>query len=120
MVMPLASRCIVALFLLLPACARPPAPPAHPPVDTSRSAPAPDSIISARFRCADSSEVSAEFHLGPPPSVVLTVVDLRFLLPQVRSADGARYADSTAEFWNKGRAATFTRGDHRTTCQQLP
>ncbi len=81
---------------------------------------APDSIITARFRCADSSEISAEFHLGPPPSVMLTVVDLRFLLPQVRSADGARYADSTAEFWNKGRAATFTRGNHRTTCQQLP
>lgn len=118
--MPLPSRCAVALVLLLPACAGPPAPAAGAPVDTSRSVLAPDSIITARFRCVDSSEIRAEFHLGPPPSVVLTVVDLRFLLPQVRSADGARYADSTAEFWNKGRAATFTRGDHRTTCQQEP
>jgi len=79
-----------------------------------------DSVISARFRCADSSEVAADFHRGPPSSVVLTIVDLRIILPQVRSADGARYADSTAEFWNKGRGATFTRGDHRTTCEQQP
>ncbi|MBK9548583.1 MAG: MliC family protein [Gemmatimonadetes bacterium] len=41
-------------------------------------------------------------------------------LRQVPAASGARYADSTATFWNKGNEVTFERGGKTVTCTTAP
>lgn len=74
--------------------------------------------IRARFACHAGRTLQATFVNGPPPSsVVLTLADGRTLsLPQVPSADGARYAntDESVVFWNKGNTAILQQ-DGRTT-----
>jgi membrane-bound inhibitor of C-type lysozyme len=73
----------------------------------------------ARYRCSDGSKLTAQF--SPPDtakgSVALTFGTGRALkLPQVRSADGGRYADADIEFWIKGESATLTRKGVKETC----
>jgi membrane-bound inhibitor of C-type lysozyme len=95
-------------------CAREPQPAAD---TTAPAVPPPPARVAATFRCDDGSVVQADFRNDTIPRiVVLTIGDDRITLPQQRSADGARYADSTTEFWNKGRDASFTRSGGHTTC----
>jgi membrane-bound inhibitor of C-type lysozyme len=74
----------------------------------------------ATYRCADGTAVNAVFSpRGSTGSVRLTFAGQRrpFTLPQVQSADGGRYADSTMEFWIKGREARLTREGTETECK---
>ncbi|MPZ36923.1 MAG: hypothetical protein GEU95_02480 [Rhizobiales bacterium] len=54
-----------------------------------------------------------------PGNVVLVVAgsNTKVTLPQVKSADGGRYANSDMEFWIRGKDATMTRAGRRVTCQ---
>jgi membrane-bound inhibitor of C-type lysozyme len=63
----------------------------------------------AVFTCADSLQIFALFTTDSAghSTVALAINDDRLHLPQLRSADGARYGDSSAIFWNKGDSATF-------------
>ncbi|MFT3729992.1 MAG: MliC family protein [Hyphomicrobium sp.] len=67
------------------------------------------------YVCADGTKLSASFK---PSSAQLKFEGKDELtLPQVLSADGGRYAVGDTEFWIKGRDATLTRGQNRTTCK---
>ena len=73
----------------------------------------------ARYTCSDGPKLTAQF--SPPDtakgSVALTFATGRELkLPQVRSADGGRYADADIEFWVKGQSATLTMKGVKETC----
>lgn len=60
------------------------------------------------FACADGLAFDVRFALG---MAQIRIKDGRALvLPRAVSASGARYADDTAEFWNKGRDAMLTIG----------
>lgn len=60
------------------------------------------------FACTDGLAFEARFALG---MAQIRIKDGRALvLPRAMSASGARYADDTAEFWNKGRDAMLTIG----------
>ena len=75
--------------------------------------------IAARGQVArNEAQVFALFRSvpGQPAEVALAIDDDRLHLPQLRSASGARYGDSTTTFWNKGDSATFTRRGTTTTC----
>ncbi len=89
-----------------------------PPRDTTPlPPPPPPAQIAALFHCDDGTMIEADFRSDTtPPVVVLTIGDDRLALPQQRSADGARYADSTSEFWDKGHEASFARGGNKTMC----
>ena len=94
---------------------------APPAAETTVVAPAvggDSGMIAAAFLCADSTQVFALFRSvpGQPAEVALAIDDDRLHLPQLRSASGARYGDSTTTFWNKGDSATFTRRGTTTTC----
>jgi membrane-bound inhibitor of C-type lysozyme len=54
-----------------------------------------------------------------PGSVVLVIdgVDADLTLPQVKSADGGRYASGDVEFWIRGRDATFMRDGRKVSCK---
>lgn len=78
------------------------------------------SLTQAAYRCDDSTQVAAVFHNDSTESVVLRFHDTTVTLRRQISADGGRYADSTIEFWDKGREAYFTRHDTRVTCRVLP
>lgn len=75
--------------------------------------------VAAAFRCADSTQIFALFRTDSAgkAEVALAIGDERLHLPQVTSASGARYADSSATFWNKGDGAEFSRGGKQTSCQ---
>jgi membrane-bound inhibitor of C-type lysozyme len=60
--------------------------------------------IRARFNCADFVAV-ATFDRD---RVTLALPSRELTLPVAVSGSGARYADATNEFWNKGDDATFT------------
>src|SRR5262249_42989413 len=89
------ARLVCGLLLAGAACRSAPAiEPAKggPPID---DAPAREAgrMITAAFRCSDSSEVLAIFRTDSVSgSVSLAIGDDRMLLPQVVSADGGRYA----------------------------
>jgi membrane-bound inhibitor of C-type lysozyme len=73
--------------------------------------------IRASFTCADGKAIDATFDNGPQPRVSLSLSDGRHLvLPQARSASGARYANAEESFvfWNKGETA-FIEEHGRTT-----
>jgi membrane-bound inhibitor of C-type lysozyme len=65
--------------------------------------------IPATFACNDSLQLFAIFNVDSAghSSVALAINDDRLHLPQLLSASGARYGDSSAVFWNKGDSATF-------------
>ncbi|HEY4320327.1 MAG TPA: MliC family protein [Gemmatimonadales bacterium] len=100
------------------ACARA-QPAADGKPDLTPAAPAAAGAVANRpavFTCNDSLQIFALFTTDSAghSSVALAVNDDRLHLPQLRSADGARYGDSTAIFWNKGDSATFDwRGTKR-------
>jgi membrane-bound inhibitor of C-type lysozyme len=76
---------------------------------------------SVNYVCRDGTRLTAAFSPAgaSPGSVVLVIdgVDANLTLPQVKSADGGRYASGDVEFWIRGRDATFTRGGRSETCQ---
>jgi membrane-bound inhibitor of C-type lysozyme len=64
--------------------------------------------IHARFVCGDDKAIDAVFSNGSESRVRLSLSDgRRLVLPQARSASGARYAnaDESIVFWNKGDTA---------------
>lgn len=74
-----------------------------------------------RYSCDGGTQLTATFS---PPSGSLGNVVLVFAgaaakltLPQVKSADGGRYANADVEFWIRGRDATLTRGGRSEKCQ---
>jgi len=73
--------------------------------------------IHARFTCGAGKSIAAIFHNGPQSRVRLSLSDGRHLvLPQARSASGARYAnaDESIVFWNKGDTAFIEEGGRMT------
>ena len=68
------------------------------------------------FACTDGLTLEVRFALG---MVQIRTKDGRALvLPRAISASGARYADDTAEFWNKGRDLMLTLpGEAKRTCR---
>jgi membrane-bound inhibitor of C-type lysozyme len=76
---------------------------------------------SVNYVCGDGTRLTAAFSPAgtSPGSVVLVIdgVDANLTLPQVKSADGGRYATGDVEFWIRGRDATFTRGNRKESCQ---
>ncbi len=77
--------------------------------------------ITADYSCADGTRLTATFRTQAegPGSVGLLFAGAgqRIDLPQVLSADGGRYADQQAEFWIKGRQASFRYNGKATTCE---
>jgi putative hemolysin len=70
--------------------------------------------VHALFRCDDGKTVDAVFSNGTVSSVSLALSDGRSLvLPQARSASGARYANASQSFvfWNKGDTAFIEEDD---------
>ena len=63
----------------------------------------------------------AHFHNAPsgPGAVTLAfpATATKMTISQKMSADGGRYAAGRVEFWIKGQQASFTQGDHKTTCK---
>lgn len=71
-----------------------------------------------RYVCSDKTELTVMFHASPGSAdLVFDGSQKKMTLPQVLSADGARYADGSTEFWIKGRDASLTRGQNKTTCK---
>lgn len=70
------------------------------------------------YVCADKTEFSATFQTSPGAAeLVFAGSGEKMSLPQAPSADGGRYVKGDTEFWIKGRDATLTRGDRKTTCK---
>jgi putative hemolysin len=81
--------------------------------------------VHALFRCGDGKTVDAVFSNGTTGSVSLVLSDGRSLvLPQARSASGARYANASQSlvFWNKGDTAFIEEDDKPTYsgCRTTP
>ncbi len=112
-------------LLLLAACAPKPATEAANPDSAKQALLAPPVGASAAvFNCSDSAK-TAIFALFATDSsgasvVSLAIGDERVRLRQVPAASGARYADSTATFWNKGNEVTLERGGTTLTCVTAP
>jgi membrane-bound inhibitor of C-type lysozyme len=74
------------------------------------------------YDCADGIRLTATYSAPDvqPGSVVLVFAGSSetITLPQVMSADGGRYADGSAEFWDKGVTATLTRDGKAVTCHR--
>lgn len=73
------------------------------------------------YTCSGGTRLTAAFSpaeagLG---NVVLVIAgsNTKLTLPQVKSADGGRYANGDVEFWIRGRDATLTRAGRSETCQ---
>lgn len=80
----------------------------------------PDSAtITARYRCVDGSIVTAVYRQQPAEVTLSLAHGKTLTLPQVRSADGGRYAKGNSEFWNVGNDATLTLGGKATHCTAL-
>ena len=90
------------------------------PHTTQQAAPA-GMGVAAAFACDDSVHVLALFRNDSTgkAEVALAVNDVRYHLPQVASADGARYADAKATFFTKGDAAVFTLAGKTINCQVM-
>lgn len=112
------TRHIIAVGLLA-ACSPAPkaadAPPAAPTPPTANGSASP---VAAAFLCADSTQVFALFRSDSAgkSEVALAINEDRLHLPQLVSASGARYGDSSTTFWNKGDSATFTWRGNTTSC----
>lgn len=100
--------CLIAGMV---ACSRPqPAADSKPDLTPAhRAAPGTAANYPAVFTCNDSLQIFALFTTDSAghSAVALAINDDRLHLPQLLSADGARYGDSTAIFWDKGDSATF-------------
>jgi membrane-bound inhibitor of C-type lysozyme len=74
-----------------------------------------------RYSCDGGTELTAAFSApgASPGSAVLVFAgsNAKLTLPQVKSADGGRYANADVEFWIRGRDATLTRGGRSEKCQ---
>lgn len=74
------------------------------------------------YLCDDKTRLTATFQTleKGPGSVELVFAgsNEQIVLPQVPSADGARYAAGVTEFWVKGSQATLRRGGAATTCKR--
>jgi len=67
--------------------------------------------IQAVFTCDEGKTIAASFYTGTHSRVSLVLSDGRTLvLPQAISASGARYADDSVVFWNKGNTAFIEEG----------
>lgn len=77
------------------------APPAAPSM--------PPGSAAAAYICPDKSEIFAMYvnDSTGKPIVALAIGSIRMRLPQVQSASGAKYADATTTFWDKGNQVTF-------------
>jgi membrane-bound inhibitor of C-type lysozyme len=78
--------------------------------------------VAEEYICDDNTRLDATFVV---PKQGLGSVELIFLksnerisLPQVISADGARYAGGVTEFWAKGSQATLRQAGNVTTCKR--
>jgi len=75
----------------------------------------------ADYVCNDGTRLSALFLTprGSQSPIVDIVIDgnAKITLPQVKSADGGRYANGDMEFWIVGKDATLTRAGRKETCQ---
>ena len=108
-------RCAPIALLLVAACAPKAASDAANPDSGKQAMMAPPPGASAAvFNCTDKAktEIFALFATDSSGTgvVSLAIGDERIRLRQVTSASGARYADSTATFWNKGNEVTLERG----------
>ncbi len=75
-------------------------------------------VEAVHYTCADKTNLTATFHASPAVAdIVFDGSKEKVTLPQVLSADGGRYAAGDIEFWIKGRDATLTRGQSKTTCK---
>jgi membrane-bound inhibitor of C-type lysozyme len=76
---------------------------------------------SVDYVCGDGMRLIATFSpAGTPPGSVELVIgdaDAKITLPQVKSADGGRYANGDVEFWIRGRDATFMRDGRKAICK---
>jgi membrane-bound inhibitor of C-type lysozyme len=74
-----------------------------------------------RYSCDGGTQVTATFSApgASAGNVVLVFAGAsdKLTLPQVKSADGGRYANADVEFWTRGRDATLTRGGRGEKCQ---
>ncbi len=70
--------------------------------------------VEARFACGD-LDVRARFESD---RAVLTLGERTLVLPQTRSASGARYGEGTTLFWNKGREATLALDGREYACRE--
>ena len=110
-------------LLLVAACAPKAASDAANPDSAKEAMMAPPPGASAAvFNCDDKTEIFALFATDSSGTgvVSLAIGDERVRLRQVPAASGARYADSTATFWNKGNEVTFERGGKTVTCTTAP
>jgi membrane-bound inhibitor of C-type lysozyme len=73
------------------------------------------------YTCRDGTRFMASFSppTGGPGTVVLDIAgsDTKVTLPQVKSADGGRYANADMEFWIRGKNATLTRAGRGISCE---
>jgi putative lipoprotein len=71
------------------------------------------------WRCDDGQSLTMHNRLSER-SIVLDLPEGPRKLPQVVSADGARYADESLQFWTRGREATFERtGSASLHCEEI-
>jgi len=91
------------------------------PHATQQAAPAAGMGVAAAFTCDDSVSVLALFRNDSTgkAEVALVVNNDRYHLPQLVSADGARYGDASTTFWTKGDAAEFTRAGKKIGCRVM-
>lgn len=95
------------------ACGRQPDSPPTTRGQTSNETP--PRVIDARFTCGD-FDVRVRFE---SERAVLDLDGRTLVLPQTISASGARYAEGTTVFWNKGREATFNLDGREYACREL-
>jgi membrane-bound inhibitor of C-type lysozyme len=77
--------------------------------------PDPPALQSFVYEC--DAEVRVVAHFAHPDSVRLVLPDQSVVLPRVRAASGAKYADGSITFWTKANEATIERaGGDRRTC----
>ncbi len=117
-------RCAPIALLLVAACAPKAASDAAPDSGKQAALAPPPGAAAAVFNCTDKekTEIFALFATDSSGTgvVSLAIGDERIRLRQVTSASGARYADSTAVFWNKGNEVTLERGGTTLTCTTAP
>jgi len=114
-------RFVPFAVILLAACG-PKADPNAVSTETGAPQSAPQGTAAAVYTCDDKSEIFALFaNDSSGTSVVsLAIAEARVRLRQVESASGAKYADSTATFWNKGDTVTFEWNGTTRTCTTMP
>jgi len=114
-------RFVPFALIVLAACG-PKADPNAVSAETGAPQSAPQGTAAAVYTCDDKSEIFALFaNDSSGTSVVsLAIAEARVRLRQVESASGAKYADSTATFWNKGDTVTLEWSGTTRTCTPMP